>query len=257
MKEEKSIPLLSNPYEFERWLVRRRKNKYPGDESGVWSTSGRVSYNSPKHGTIAFEVDDPTPEKLLILSVEYERTNQSQEYVNDLINDMVKEFGDLSLPAGFSIVVSDKNMVKLLEERWGESLKTRKIEAYLATMILLGSILEGMLLDIAKSNPEKANKSTCAPRYKDEETGEILARPFRKWGLSDLINVSRECGWLSNHNFYNTESVRQYRNLVHPNAQLEADLFPDDTMCDIARVVVEAALKDLKRYAKDGEEPRG
>jgi len=254
---DKNILLVATPKELEQWLVSYRMSKHPNDEPGVWSTFGSVSYHIPELGAVTFEIKAPEPGKLFIVSIDYNKIEQSELYINELIEKIINKFGDLSLPNGFSIVVSSDKVAELLEDRWAESVKTQKTEAHLATMVLLGSILEGMLLDTVKSNKEKANKAKAAPRNKDKKTGKLVVSPLERWGLENLIDVCRECKWLSNHIFYDTKAVRKYRNLVHPNEQLELDLYPDDAMCDIARTIVNSALKDLKRYVKDGEIPRG
>ncbi len=97
MRERINITLIATPDDLEQWLKSYRLSKYPDDEPGIWSTHGRVSYHSPEHGTITFEIKAPNPDELSIISIIYEKNDQSQIYVNNLVNAILIRFGDLSL----------------------------------------------------------------------------------------------------------------------------------------------------------------
>lgn len=141
----------------------------------------------------------------------------------------------------FTSIVSDRELAELLALRWNESYLTYHAGAYLSTLILLGSILEGVLLDKVEQNPSVANQAQSAPSVK----GKVLQ--FQDWTLENFIAVSHECGWIDRDVRDFSASLRDYRNLVHPSKQRKAGVIPDSGTCNVAREVVRAALEDLIR----------
>jgi len=144
-------------------------------------------------------------------------------------------------PPDFYALVQDPTLAEILEKRWLEIQKCLDSDAYLAAIILMGSLLEGMLLSVVTRNPKQANQAAGAP--KDAKIGKV--KPFGKWTLSDLINVAHECGWLQRDVKDFSHELRDYRNMVHPWHQRAKNFHPDDDTCKICWDVVRAAIADL------------
>jgi len=142
----------------------------------------------------------------------------------------------------FNDLVDDPKLFKVLEFRWNEVEICSSNGAYLSTIILLGSILEGVLLFIVQKNPKESNMCKSAPKNKN---GNVLK--FKDWTLETLINVTHDCGWIGKDVKDFNIILRDYRNLVHPRKQLDDDTFPDEDTCRICVDVVHAALNDLKK----------
>ena len=142
----------------------------------------------------------------------------------------------------FLLVVIERDLAKILRDRWQETHKTFRAGAYLSTIIMLGSILEGMLLAKVKANPKAANTITSSPK---NSSGKVL--PFKDWTLDDLIRVSHDCSWLEKDVRDFSSILRGYRNLVHPNQQLIEGVKPTVNTCRISWEVVRAAFNDLAR----------
>lgn len=142
----------------------------------------------------------------------------------------------------FSVLTaSDPKLAELLLARWQEAQSTHRIGAYLSTIILLGSILEGVALWTVEKNATAAVGSKSAPKGKDSSK----AKPITEWKLSELLAVVHERGWLSKEvNDFN-EAVRDYRNLVHPREQRKRATKPSQQLCNIAFEVVRAAIEEL------------
>jgi hypothetical protein len=147
-------------------------------------------------------------------------------------------------PYNLAKLVQDEELAKILSQRWEESFHTFEAKSYLSTIILLGSFLEGVLLDKVQSNKKQANQAKSAPKAEDK------TRPFNEWTLNDLIKVAYECRWLDKDVKVFSEALRDYRNLVHPREQLRHQTYPDEGTCRVAREVVEAALEDLSKVIK-------
>ena len=147
----------------------------------------------------------------------------------------------MEIAPDFHRLVEDSSLAEILSLRWQEAQKCVNAEAYLAAVVMMGSILEGVLLHKVERDPESGNRSNASP--KDPKTGK--PKPFHEWGLSTLINVAHEVGWLQGDVQRFSQALRESRNLVHPYMErLETDR-PDQDTCSICWQVVRAAVADL------------
>ena len=141
----------------------------------------------------------------------------------------------------FRAFTPDVALVSLLEERWAEAQRCMAANAHLATVILLGSILEGTLSVIVKLRPAEANRSTKSPK---DSAGK--PKSFREWSLHDLIEVASDSGWIKADRLRFSHALRESRNLIHPQLQQATDEWPNESSCRICWEVVHAALDDLR-----------
>jgi len=137
----------------------------------------------------------------------------------------------------FSELVSDEALQDVLSRRWAEANLCFQAGAYLATVILLGSILEGVLLNKVEGDKARANTAPSAPRDKSGAT-----KLFRDWTLENFINVSYECGWIKKQDKDFSHVVKDYRNYIHPNQERNEGITMDANICRIIWEVVTAAL---------------
>jgi len=144
-------------------------------------------------------------------------------------------------PPDFNRLVSDSELAKILILRWEEAQKCIEVEACLSAVILMGSILEGILLHKVESNPKIAGSANAAP--KDRKTGKT--RDIGDWGLSAMIDVAHEVGWLQGDIKRFSHGLRESRNIVHPYMQRTLNEKPDKDTCSICWQVVRAAIADL------------
>ena len=112
----------------------------------------------------------------------------------------------------------------------------------LGAIFLIGSILEGLLLDVAKRNPEKFNKSKSAPKDSD---GNI--KKFKDWSLNSLIDVAYETNFIGLDVKKFSHSLRDFRNYIHPEEQVAQNFNPDKNTALIAYNVLLAAMEDLNK----------
>jgi len=133
-------------------------------------------------------------------------------------------------------------LLELLEVRLKEIEKCINSGAYLSSIIMMGSFLEGLLLAIISLNPKRANQAKTAPKNKD---GKV--KMFHEWKLQDLISVSHECGWIEVDVKDFSVVLRDYRNMIHPYHQLRKSLHPDLDTAKICLEVLNAVLNDLEK----------
>ena len=147
----------------------------------------------------------------------------------------------LAIPPDFPSLVEGSSLGEILTQRWYEAQKCVNAEAYLAAVVMMGSILEGALLHKVEFNPAAANQAKRSP--KDRKTGKPL--PFHDWGLSALIDVAHELGWLQGDVSRFSHALRESRNMVHPYMERVLRDRPDRDTCSICWQVVRAAVSDL------------
>lgn len=141
----------------------------------------------------------------------------------------------------FHRLVEDSSLAEILLLRWKEAQKCVNAEAYLSAVVMMGSILEGVLLHKVETNPADANRAEKSP--KDPATGR--PRRFHEWGLSALIDVAHELGWLQGDVSRFSHALRESRNIVHPYMERLLSDRPDRDTCSICWQVVRAAVADL------------
>lgn len=138
-----------------------------------------------------------------------------------------------------------------LEAALGEALSARMTEAhaciegkaYLAAVILSGSVLEGLCLGYGSRTAERANRAYSSQYNKP-------APPFHTWKLREWIDVLGRLGDLSPNVSKFGHALRDFRNFVHPAEQLAHRFTPDQHTARIGFQVVVAAIEDLARASE-------
>ena len=143
----------------------------------------------------------------------------------------------------FQKLTSDRVVTANLRARWEETQRCIAAQAHLATILLLGSILEGVLTVVIKANPAEANRSSKSPK---DSSGK--PKPFREWSLNDCIEVACDCGWLQGDRLRFSHALRESRNLIHPMLQRMVGEWPNEHSCRSCWEVVNAAIADLLAF---------
>jgi hypothetical protein len=146
----------------------------------------------------------------------------------------------LETPPDFARLVTDASLADILIFRWAEAQRCFRADAHLSSMVMMGSILEGVLLHKVEHNMKAVNQAKAAPK---EKTGTV--KPIQDWSLSSLIDVAYEVGWLPGDVKRFSHALRESRNIVHPYVQRLSKDRPDGDTCRICWQVVRAAVADL------------
>ncbi len=141
--------------------------------------------------------------------------------------------------SAMTYIVPDLEVV--IQSRWLEAQMCQHAKAYLAAVIMMGSILEALLLARVARSPMDANKASASP--KDKSTGKVLNHQY--WSLNDLIEVAVECGWLKSDRGKFSHALRQSRNVVHPYQQAMGKTSFDENTCKVCWQVLNASVEDL------------
>jgi hypothetical protein len=138
---------------------------------------------------------------------------------------------DVVLHVTIADIVRDPELADVLQSRLDEARICHRNGAYASAIIMLGSLLEGILLD--------ALKTRLHPQ----------AKPLDKWMLNDLIETAHKHQWIQADVRGFGSKLREYRNLVHPNAQVRLGHAPDADTLSMCWPVINAALNDLAATA--------
>ena len=141
-------------------------------------------------------------------------------------------------PAALAALPLDGPLLDLLQARMGEAERCIEKEAYLAAVILCGSVLEGLCLGVGSRDPARANQAFIA-QYKQP------APRLHEWKLHQWIDVLGRLGDLSPNISKFGHALRDFRNYVHPREQLANNFSPDLHTARISFHVVAAAIDDL------------
>jgi hypothetical protein len=142
------------------------------------------------------------------------------------------------------LVGSMPDLKRILEGRWTEAQTCQNAGAYLAAVVMMGSILEGVLFAIGHNNRPQCYRAVRAPKTKDSKQVHL-----EDWSLNSLIDVAVELGWIKTDRGQFSHALRQSRNVVHPWEHMATHADFDEATCRTCWHVLNAAVDDLLRAA--------
>lgn len=166
-------------------------------------------------------------------------------YPSELDNEKLfleKEFGEIHLEK----LGLDNDITNILLLRIEEIKNCMTAHAPLAAIILLGSVLEGILLGIAKQMPKQFNQSNSAPK---NATNNAVKR-FQEWSLANFIDVAYDLELINEDVKRYSQGLRDFRNYIHPDVQLTSKFNPNDETAKISFQVLKAAISQLSKSIK-------
>jgi hypothetical protein len=175
------------------------------------------------------------------------RYDQALGIVNRLLGKSVtvEENEDTFLKQQFaqldmSKIGLDNPLLEIAQSRLLEAHRCLKADAPLAVIFLSGSILEGILLDVASKHPRDFNHAASAPKDKDEKV-----KPLHSWTLAQLINAAHDTEFLKLDVKKFSHELRDFRNYIHPRQQAVSGFSPTKHTAEICMQVLKAAIADL------------
>ena len=131
-------------------------------------------------------------------------------------------------------------VASIIEGRLHEVGRVLEAGAHLSVIVLCGSILEGVLLGSAQSDPARFNSSAASPKGRDGTVKRI-----HDWTLSELIDVASNIGILKPDVQKFSHGLRDFRNYIHPYQQLSSKFTPDEHTARVCFQVLKAALASV------------
>lgn len=154
----------------------------------------------------------------------------------DSVEFLGRDFGNLDLDE----LPGELTSQQVVQSRLTEIERCLQAEAPLAVIFLVGSTLEGLLMELAKAHPRKFTSCEAAPKSRG------VPKPIDRWTLAELIQVSRALGLLGADVLKYADHVRNFRNYIHPRQQMYERFEPRMPTAQIAQQVLRATLADLK-----------
>jgi hypothetical protein len=182
-----------------------------------------------------------------------EEPKPSQVALHEDLRAQFSALVDTAAPASTEFLAKDFSAIDLdalpqaltsrdvVEARLREIDACIESDASLAVIFLVGSTLEGLLMELAMANAAQFTAAPSAPK----DRGKV--RPINQWRLSDLIAVSHALGILGADVSKFADHVRNFRNYIHPRQQLVEGFEPRIETAKIAQQVLRAALVDLEK----------
>ncbi len=149
--------------------------------------------------------------------------------------------------SGFTIsdLGLDINVTEVLNKRIEEIEKTYNSAAYLSTILIAGSTLEGVFLGLASSYPRAFNTVKSSPKGRD---GKV--QPFHDWNLAAFINVAKDLELIQLDTYKFSHTLRDFRNYIHPYQQMLSGFTPREHTAKICLQVLKAAITEMTSNVK-------
>lgn len=124
-------------------------------------------------------------------------------------------------PPNFAALIGDPDMHAILSRRWRETEACLGVQAYLASTVMMGALLEAMLL--ARVNAHESKHGSLAAIYKcgcvpKDKVGNPLK--VKEWKLFQFIDIAHEMGWIAKAAKDVGGVLRDFRNYIHPHKEL-------------------------------------
>lgn len=149
-------------------------------------------------------------------------------------------FESLSLSPG----LIGEDLLQILEQRFVDAQRCLE-HSPLATIMLCGSLLEGLLLGLAQKRAKEFNQAKQSPKNKENKT-----KSFNEWTLAEFINVAHGLGILRGDVAGFGHALRDFRNYIHPYEQLKASFNPDQHTAEMCLLAVKAAVHGIRDFTK-------
>ena len=130
--------------------------------------------------------------------------------------------------------------IPVIEGRLAEARIALGAKAYLSVIFLCGSVLEAVLLGAAQKTPAQFNKAAASPKARD---GSV--KPLHDWNLAQFIDVACEINVLKPDVKKFSHGLRDFRNYIHPYAQMQSGFTPDEHTAKLCFQVLKAALASV------------
>jgi len=172
------------------------------------------------------------------LAKKYINRLQGKNDVKDMTNE---EFLQKNYPKiDLSKLELDSAYEQVVKQRIDEIKIALTNNMPLSAIFLLGSTLEGLLLELAIKNPKIFNTAKAAPKTK-------VLKPldFHSWTLNSLIDVAYEMDFLDLNVKKFSHDLKDFRNYIHPRQQLVENFKPNIQTAEISYKVLEAVIANL------------
>lgn len=134
----------------------------------------------------------------------------------------------------------EAQVIPIIQSRLDEALRALGAGAHLSVIFLCGSVLEAVLLGAAQKEPARFNRATASPKAKDGSVKQL-----HEWSLAQFIDVACEIDLLKPDVKKFSHGLRDFRNYIHPYAQMVSGFTPDEHTAKLCFQALKAALASV------------
>lgn len=172
-------------------------------------------------------------ENVLMENLKLWEKNIIEDYRNNTLKKEIKEVKRLVLK------INDSDLRNILDRDCQELIICCNNSAWKATIVMSGSIIEAILLDSLKSERIKA-ENEYSKIFKNN-------KKLNEFNLNELIVVSEKLGLLIPRIAKLCDSLRDYRNLIHPGKEMRlSGINVSKSVAEIGKNAVFHLLETLK-----------
>ncbi len=143
--------------------------------------------------------------------------------------------------------ITEEKVRNVIEEYWSQAKKANECGVFAGTVFLCGAVLEGLLAWAISCKEEEARK-----RFPEEfkQRDRQNDKPISRWGLTELIKVSRSFDLIGKTSVRLLEAVQDFRNFIHPYNVKSQSARPDEGLAEISLRTVEEVYRSLRGRIK-------
>jgi hypothetical protein len=150
--------------------------------------------------------------------------------------------------------ITDAKVRIVIEEYWSQAKKAYDCEVFAGTVFLCGAVLEGLIawaITCVEDDARKKFPDEFKYKNKGKENGKENDKPISKWGLTELIKVSKGLDLIGKPSSRLLEAVQDFRNFIHPfNAKQHSD-GANERIAAISLKTVEEVYRSLTGRMKN------
>jgi hypothetical protein len=152
---------------------------------------------------------------------------------------------EFELIPDFSKLVSDDHTLQSLRSDWEECGRCFRVGSWKATLVMVGALLEKLLYLKARQNEAPIRGTRVARERRAGKDGFLFEMPFGRWTLQVFIDAALELRWISTGVDRFSHAVREHRNLVHAEKDLDARAIAGKQEAAAAVYALQMAMRDL------------
>jgi hypothetical protein len=137
-------------------------------------------------------------------------------------------------------LIEDRAMVDILLDRISQAKACEKSKAYTMALIAIGSFLEGLLYAVLTERDHVLRDQGFPNRRDNRKTSSDRA------GLAHLLDAAHAKRWIHVDAASFANSVREFRNFVHPRNQHQHGFPPDEDTVMLSWATTTAIMNDLE-----------
>jgi len=243
-----------------RFVRNQRNERLSLDEKNTlkaqamsWIEKTRPQLVKSVNSVLLQSIDDEIA-SLLELAEKSTRRSKTAEAINIIIVRLQslrrEEFSQAGnnqitplVAPNFNSIASDKDMRNILERRWYEAYFSMEAKAYLASSVMMGSLLETVLLSLVIKYPNRSKLFKLKSTPKDKKTRKALN--LSDWTLNNYLDVALEIGWIKKTTKDIGVIIRDYRNYIHPEKEYSNGITIDESDCRMFWVIFNEVLRQL------------